>query len=313
MHRQLIAIMIGSIGCILMGAQPTLGQDATAAETATDPGAAIAGDGTSTAIVRVVTEPEFADGGTFMFTGVPGGSLVLGSGGQGSLNAEGLAAGNQVSKLSQIDPGVEAAGYMLTDIRCDDQDSLNPSDGKLESSAAIFRIEESETVTCVFELSKRGVVGSGGSGTEDLCPKEGRWNAQNLEGKMDCRGAFVMNRKLKPVRDNGVILVMEDDCSVLFGDSTTKKEEDALMTRVGGNLYKGTIGGEEEGIEMVIEVFWTIVSRERITGEMTSSTSQMGMTCDLYRPFEMTFDEALSEGEYQKWEKRIRKKMNQKK
>jgi hypothetical protein len=55
---------------------------------------------------------------------------------------------------------------------------------------------------------------------------------------MDCRGAFVLNRKLKPVKDNGVILVLEEDCSKIFGDSTTKKEEDMLMTRVEGNLFQ---------------------------------------------------------------------------
>jgi hypothetical protein len=79
---------------------------------------------------------------------------------------------------------------------------------------------------------------------------------QNLEGTMDCRGAFVLNRKLKPVRDTGVILVMEDDCSRLFGYSTTKKkeEEDVLMTRVDGCAYAGTIDGEEEEIAMVIDV-----------------------------------------------------------
>ena len=105
---------------------------------------------------------------------------------------------------------------------------------------------------------------------------------------------------------------MEDDCSRLFGDSTTKKEEDVLMTRVDGCGYSGTIDGEEEGIDMVIDVVWTIENQERITGEMSSSTSQMGITCDLYRPFELTFDEALSENDYQKWEKRIIKKMENK-
>ena len=203
-----------------------------------------------------------------------------------------------------------AAGYELTEIRCDDQDSSNPSLGKLESGAAIFRIEESETVTCEFVLSK-GDVGSTGSGIESICLKEGRWNVQNLEGKMDCRGAFAMNRKLKPVKDNGVILVLEEDCSRIFGDSTTKKEEDMLMTRVEGNLFEGTIDGEEEGIDMVIDVIWNIESPERVSGEMSSSTSQMGITCDLFRPFELTFDKALSDAEYQKWEKRIRKKLNQ--
>ncbi len=306
MNRRLIATLIGSIGCILFVAQPSPGQETTGAENG--PGAAAAAEGTGTAIVRVVTEPELVAGGTFTFTGVPEGDLVLTSGGQGTLTAEGMAVGNQVSKLSEVDPQAATAGYTLTDIRCDDQKSPNPSIGKLENGAAIFRIEESETVTCEFVLSKRDAVVAR-SGVDCICPKEGRWNAQNLEGSMDCKGAFVMNRKFKPVRDNGIILVMEEDCSSLFGDSTTKKEADALMTRVDGCGYKGTFESEEEGVDMVIDVIWTIESPERITGEMTSSTSQMGITCDLYRPFELTFDKALSDDEYEKWEKRIREKM----
>jgi hypothetical protein len=269
------------------------------------------GEGGGTAVVRVVTEPEHVAGGTLMFTGTPAGELTLMSGGQGSLTAAGLAVGSHVSKLSEIDPAIAAAGYTLTEIRCDDQDSADPSIGKLENRAAILRIEESETVTCTFVLSM-GEVGSIGSASDCICPKEGRWNVQNLEGAMDCRGAFVLNRKLKPVRDKGVILVMEDDCSRLFGDSTTKKEEDVLMTRVDGCGYAGTIDGEEEGIDMVIDVIWTIENQQLIKGEMSSTTSQMGITCDLYRPFELTFDEALSENDYQKWEKRIIKKMEKK-
>ena len=303
MRRYLIAMCIESICCILLGVSPALGQDGAEAESATE-----AGNGTGAAIVQVVTEPAYAGGGTFVFTGIPGGEMELSSDGQGSLIADGITAGSNVSKLSEIDPQVAAEGYSLTDIRCDDQKSADPSIGKLENQAAIFRVESSETVTCEFVLSK-GTVGVVRSKAECICPNEGRWNAQNLEGSMKCRGAFVLNRKLKPVKDNGIILVMKDDCSQLFGDSTTQKEADALMTRVDDCSYKGTFESEEEDVDMVIDVVWTIESPEHITGEMTSTNSQMGITCDYYRPFELTFDKALSDGEYQKWEKRIREKI----
>lgn len=311
MRCGLIAALMGSIFCIVLATQPATGQDQKEATTDSVDGTAATAEGGGTAIVEVVTEPASDGGGTFIVTGTPAGDLALVSGGQGSLTATGLSTGSHVSKLSQWDPAVETAGYELTDIRCDDEGSSNPSIAKLENRAAIFRTEESEMVTCEFVLSKRDVRSAGGSGVECICPREGRWNAQNLEGKMDCKGAFVLNRKLEPVRDNGVILVMEDDCSRLFGDSTTKKEEDVLMTRVDGCGYRGTIEGTEEGIDMVIDVIWTVESQERITGEMTSSTSQMGITCDLYRSFDLTFDKELGEDEHRKWEQRITKKMNQ--
>lgn len=300
MRRHLFATLSITMWCLLPGATPAPAQDGT--EAATDAG-------TGTAIVRVVTEPEVSEGATFVFTGVPSGELELADGGRGSLSADGVAVGSHVAKLSEIDSEVAAAGYELTAIRCDDEDSTGPSLGKLDNDAAIFRLEASETVTCEFVLEKRK-VGAVRTGADCICPEEGRWNVQNLEGSMDCRGAFVLNRKLKPVRDTGIILVMEEDCSQVFGDSATKKEEDTLMTRVDDCTYEGVFESEEENVDMVIDVVWTIESRERITGEMSSSTTQMGITCDYYRPFELTFDEPLSDKEYEKWEQRIRKKMS---
>ncbi len=300
MHRKVFAILKVSTICTLLGAQPALGQEGTEAAGLPDVGVAV---------VQVVTEPELDEGATFVFSGVPAGELVLTSGGRGSLTADKVATGSHVAKLSEIDPDAEAAGYALDEIRCDDLDSADPSLGKLDNDAAIFRIEASETVTCEFVLRKRegGVIRSK---ADCICPKEGNWNAQNLEGSMKCSGAFALNRKLKPVRDNGIILVMKDDCSQLFADSTTKKEEDALMTRVDDCSYTGIFESEEEDVDMVIDVVWTIESDERITGEMSSTTSQMGITCDYYRPFELTFDGPLSDKEYEKWEKRIREKMS---
>ncbi len=300
MHHRVFAIPMVSMGCFLLGAQPALGQEETGA-------AAESGAGTAT--VRVVTEPAFTDEATFVFTGVPAGELVLTGGGRGSLTGDGVAAGSHVAKLSEIDPDVAAAGYELTEIRCDDQDSADPSVGRLDNAAAIFRLGASEAVTCEFVLEQRK-VGGRRTGADCLCPEEGRWNVQNLEGSMDCRGAFALNRKLEPVRDSGIILVVRDDCSQLFGDSATKKEEDTLMTRGGDCRYTGVFEDEEGNVDMVIDVVWTIESRERITGEMSSSTSQMGITCDYYRPFELTFDEPLSDKEYEKWEQRIRKKID---
>jgi hypothetical protein len=95
MHRYLVATVIGTMCCILLGVQPALGQNGAETES-------VSGEGTGTAILRVVTEPEFIDGGNFSFIGVPAGVLVLVSGEPSSLTAHGLAAGIQVSKLSQI-------------------------------------------------------------------------------------------------------------------------------------------------------------------------------------------------------------------
>jgi hypothetical protein len=144
------------------------------------------------------------------------------------------------------------------------------------------------------------------------CPKEGRWKAQNLEGYMNCKGPFNIKRKLKPVKDEGTIWVLEKDCSSVFGEASKKKDEDSLMGRVDdGCGFEGTIEGEEEGVDMVIDITWTLENDEFIKGEMSSETSQMGITCEYYRPFEISFHEALSEQEYVKLKPKMEKKLEE--
>jgi hypothetical protein len=155
------------------------------------------------------------------------------------------------------------------------------------------------------------VLGRSGSGSECACPKEGRWKVQNLEGWMNCTGPINLKRKLKEVKDKGTIWVLEKDCSSLFGEASKKKDEDVVMDRVEGCGYEGTINGEEDGIKMVIDVTWVLEGDELIKGEMHSNPSLQGMTCEYYRPFEITFDEALREDEYPKLKKKMEKKLKE--
>ena len=155
------------------------------------------------------------------------------------------------------------------------------------------------------------VQGKSGSGSDCACPKEGRWKVQNLEGWMDCTGPINRKRKLKEVKDKGTIWVLEKDCSSLFGEASKKKDEDVLMERVESCGYEGTINGEEDGIKMVIEVTWALEGDEFIKGEMHSNPSLQGMACEYYRPFEITFDEALGEDEYPKLKKKMEKKLEE--
>ena len=153
-------------------------------------------------------------------------------------------------------------------------------------------------------------VGRSGSGSDCVCPKEGRWNAQNLEGWMDCTGPMNLKRKLRKVKDKGTIWVLEKDCSSIFSEASKKKDEDVVMERVEGCGYEGRINGEEDGVKMVIEVAWALEGDEVIKGEMHSKPSLQGMTCEYYRPFKITFDEALREDEYAQLKKKMEKKLD---
>ena len=112
-----------------------------------------AAEGTGSAVVQVVTLPDVA-AGIFLFSGVPAGELTLPAGQPAGLTATQLAPGSHVSVLDVIDPAIVAAGYRLTAIDCDDQDSTEPSTGDVPGKQATFRIEDGETVTCVFNLTK---------------------------------------------------------------------------------------------------------------------------------------------------------------
>ena len=165
------------------------------------------------------------------------------------------------------------------------------------------------TVSMGLPAEAQQIVARSGSGSDCACPKEGRWKVQNLEGWMDCTGPINFRRTLEKVKDKGTIWVLEKDCSSLFGEASQKKDEDVLMERAEDCGYEGTINGEEDGVNMVIEVTWALEGDKFIKGEMHSNPSLQGMTCEYYRPFEITFDEALSEDEYAKLKKEMEKKL----
>ncbi|MEJ2337220.1 MAG: hypothetical protein P8Y26_16525 [Gemmatimonadales bacterium] len=99
---------------------------------------------------------------------------------------------------------------------------------------------------------------------------------------MDCKGAVALSKKLGEVRDDGVIFVLEDDCSRVFGDSMDG-DEDVLMTRVEeGCGYEGTIEGTHDGVTMVIDMLWTVEAQGFIRGEMSSSTDMGPISCDFF-------------------------------
>lgn len=155
------------------------------------------------------------------------------------------------------------------------------------------------------------VESKSGSGSDCNCPKEGRWKVQNLEGWMNCTGPMNLRRTLEKVKDKGTIWVLESDCSSVFGEASKKKDEDLLMERVEDCKYEGKVNGDEDGIQMVIDVTWILENDELIKGEMHSKPSLQGMMCEYYRPFEITFDEPLGRDEYPKLKKKMEKKVKE--
>jgi hypothetical protein len=256
-----------------------------AAETEGSPTSA---GGTGSAVVQITTEPEIGEG-TFRFAGVPAGELTLPGGQPTGLTATELAPGGHASTLDFMDPTIVAEGYTLTSIICDDQESTEPSTGDVPGRKATFRIEDGETVTCVFKLSKPPLNEGDASQPQGcVCPKQGSWKVNNHAGEMACTGSFSMTVPLKASRSSGTFEI-QDDCETIVASGLSEDEETIVMKRVADCGYEGSVGGSHDGIPMVIKFTWVVHDSERITGDLHSTVSEQGMTCNMSRNYELGF------------------------
>jgi len=144
-------------------------------------------------------------------------------------------------------------------------------------------------VTCVFKLSKDPLNQAGAGHPQGcICPKQGSWKVNNHVGEMACTGSFSMTVPLKASRSSGTFEI-QDDCETIVASGLSEDEETIVMHRVPGCGYKGSVGGSHEGIPMIIEFTWEVHSSERITGDLKSTVSQQGMTCNMSRDYELNF------------------------
>lgn len=233
-----------------------------------------------TAVVRVVTVPEVS-GVSVRFSGEPAGQFTLVPGNAEHLAAEGLAPGSYSSTLQSTDPSLVESGYMLVDISCNDTASAGPSSGAPPLPVANFRIEEGEKVTCTFTFTRME--------SSCTCPREGRWRVANHPGQMVCTGAMNMTLPLAASSGTGTMEIQED-CSTVVARGMSEDEATMIMRVTDDCRYMGTVGGSQDGIPMTIEFTWYVQDEESITGDLKSTVAQQGMTCNMSRGYELSFD-----------------------
>lgn len=234
--------------------------------------------GTGSVSVGVVLDPELNEG-TFRFSGIPAGELVLAEDPDARLETSYLAAGEYRSVLDEIDPAIQASGYVLNEIRCDDAESDSPSTGDVQNRTANFQLEVGESVTCLFKLAK----------AECVCPREGRWRVDNHPGQMVCTGAVSMTQPLAPSQGTGTLDV-QDGCATVVAQGMSEDEATIVMHAAPNCRFEGSVGGERDGIPMTIHFTWNVLSSERIEGDLESTVSQSGMTCHMSRTYELDFE-----------------------
>lgn len=264
------------------------------------------------AVVRVIVQSPTAPA-SFDFTGTPSGSVPAG----GSLAASSLSPGSYTS--TQAGAGTAT----LVAIACDDAGSSTPSVGNVATRSATFNVESGETVTCTFtygtperqERSDPSDAGTGdnatGGGTnpftdpdadfedfpdpDDLpalagtfaVPKAGPWDVFNHQGRMACTGFAA---PLAEARDRGTIEV-RDGGRTLYGVGMSEGTAPLTMHAVPAitGRYTGSVGGSQDGIPMTIEFFWQLVTDEWIIGYLTSTVTASGMTCNMFRTYELEY------------------------
>jgi hypothetical protein len=57
----------------------------------------------------------------------------------------------------------------------------------------------------------------------------------------------------------------------------------------GRGRYTGSAGGTEQGIPVTIDYFWQVVTDEYVVGYLTASFASEGVTCTVYRSFELRY------------------------
>lgn len=127
-----------------------------------------------------------------------------------------------------------------------------------------------------------------GAGTF-AAPKPGPWSVTHYAGKMDC-GLMSLDIPASPP-ESGVLEVLDGGQTVIGtgledaqGVAITMNAEPMINGR-----YTGSFQGMEEGVPVTINYFWQVVTDEHIVGFLTASVTAEGVTCSIYRSFEMFY------------------------
>jgi hypothetical protein len=120
-------------------------------------------------------------------------------------------------------------------------------------------------------------------------PKPGPWSVTHFAGLMAC-GEFELDIPASP-SESGVLEVLDGGQTVIGTGLETAQGVSITMEaapEITGR-YTGSFDGVEQGVPVTIDYFWQVVTDEHIIGFLTSSLTSEGVTCSIYRSFEMFY------------------------
>jgi hypothetical protein len=120
-------------------------------------------------------------------------------------------------------------------------------------------------------------------------PKPGPWSAKNLDGQMTCGSSALPLPASSP--ESGTIEV-KDGGQTLVGTGLEEGQAASITLHADPEIvgrYTGSIQGREQGVPVTIDHFWQVVTDEYIVGYLTASVTAEGVTCTVYRPYELRY------------------------
>jgi hypothetical protein len=127
-----------------------------------------------------------------------------------------------------------------------------------------------------------------GAGTF-AAPKPGPWSVTHFPGQMSC-GTFSLDIPSSPP-ESGTLEVLDGGQTVI-GTGLEEAESVSITMSADPEIngrYTGSFEGMEQGVPVTIDYFWQVVTDEHIVGYLTASVTAEGVSCTIYRSFEMVY------------------------
>ena len=274
-----------------------------------------------TLVVASQVSPEGAEG-EFLFTGVPSGTIPangtlvvadLAPGTYTTTEADpapdfeltdvscddgdsGLASGGDPSTRSAVfnlDPG-ETVQCLFTNTLVEPEEEPAAAGGSVTSDESTAMAPEVPSGSNPFVDPDPTMENfplpedlPDGAGTF-AAPKAGLWSVVNFAGQMAC-DAMSLEIPASPP-ESGILEVL-DGGQTLVGSGLREGEASITMTAqpewVG--RYTGAFEGTEQGVPVTINYYWQVVTDEYVIGYLAASVTAEGVSCTVYRSFEMTY------------------------
>jgi hypothetical protein len=273
-----------------------------------------------TAVIAAQVDPEGVEG-RLLFTGVPSGTIPA----NGTLVVTGLSPGTYTTTEADPEPDFELTDVTCDDGDSGLASSGDPSTRTAvfnvdpgETVQCLFTNEQVEP-DAEPAASGGGAEGSTGSEAEaptginpfedpdpamdrfplpeDLppdagtfaAPKAGPWSVVNYAGRMTCGGAMTLDIPASPP-ESGILEVLDGGQTVI---GSGLQEDEASITMMAypeiTGRYTGAFEGTEQGVPVTINYYWQVITEEHIVGFLTASVTSEGVSCEVYRSYEMTY------------------------